>query len=159
MNMEQQPGRFGVLLRQYRVAAGLSQEALAERSGLSRRGIADLERGARNFPYGETSRRLATALDLEAFDRAALLVAGQRDVSRMAAKSSTLPLDPSVLVGRQRELSELQLLLKSVRLLTLSGAAGIGKTRLALEVAREAEPRFEHGAVFVDLAPVRDALL
>jgi predicted ATPase len=59
----------------------------------------------------------------------------------------------------QRELSELQLLLKSVRLPTLTGAAGIGRTRLALEVAREAEPRFEHGAVFIDLAPVRDPLL
>jgi non-specific serine/threonine protein kinase len=59
-------------------------------------------------------------------------------------------------VGRQRELSELQLLLKSVRVLTLTGAAGIGKTRLALQVARDAEPRFAHGAVFVDLAPVPD---
>src|SRR6516162_5053981 len=69
---------FGVLLRQYRVAAGLSQEALAERAGLSRRGIADLERGARSSPYGETVRRLADALGLNPVERAALLTAGQR---------------------------------------------------------------------------------
>src|SRR5438552_7874245 len=102
------PIPFGALVRRHRVAAGLSQEALAERSGLSRRGIADLERGARNFPYGDSIRRLATALELEALDRAALLSAGQRGAS-MAAKSSTLPIEPSALVGRQRELSELQL--------------------------------------------------
>jgi transcriptional regulator with XRE-family HTH domain len=42
-------------LRRYRVLAGLSQEALAERAGLSRRGIADLERGARRFPYPDTA--------------------------------------------------------------------------------------------------------
>jgi transcriptional regulator with XRE-family HTH domain len=50
---------FGVLLQQCRLAAGLSQEELAERAGLSRRGISDLERGARRMPYAATVRRLA----------------------------------------------------------------------------------------------------
>jgi transcriptional regulator with XRE-family HTH domain len=44
-------GPFAVLLQQYRQAAGLSQEELAERAGLSARGIADLERGVRRSPY------------------------------------------------------------------------------------------------------------
>src|SRR5215470_8092915 len=89
--MPGEPVAFGALLRRYRLAAGLSQEALAERSGLSRRGIADLERGARNFPHGETIRRLATALEVDAVDRSALLAAGQRDVQPPAAGS--LPAD------------------------------------------------------------------
>jgi transcriptional regulator with XRE-family HTH domain len=52
---------FGELLRQYRAAAGLSQEELTERSGQSARGIADLERGARVAPYPRTLRKLADA--------------------------------------------------------------------------------------------------
>jgi transcriptional regulator with XRE-family HTH domain len=58
------PQGFGELLRRYRVAAGLSQEALAERSGLSPHGISDLERGARSHPYPATVHRLAEALAL-----------------------------------------------------------------------------------------------
>jgi len=50
------PGPFGVLLLRYRMAAGLSQEDLAERAGLSRRGISDLERGARRAPHPATAR-------------------------------------------------------------------------------------------------------
>src|SRR3954447_15132379 len=49
---------FGDLLRAYRVAAGLSQETLAARAGLSARGISDLERGTRRAPRSETLRRL-----------------------------------------------------------------------------------------------------
>src|SRR5438034_4424279 len=69
---------FGALVRRHRVAAGLSQEALAERAGLSRRGIADLERGARRFPYGYTLRRLADALGLAEPETRAFLAAGLR---------------------------------------------------------------------------------
>jgi transcriptional regulator with XRE-family HTH domain len=56
----------GALLQRHRVAAGLSQEALAERAGLSRRGISDLERGKRRVPHPATARRLADALKLDA---------------------------------------------------------------------------------------------
>ena len=57
---------FGTLLKRYRLAAGLTQEALAETAGLSRQGIADLERGARTQPRKETVRLLAEALHLSA---------------------------------------------------------------------------------------------
>jgi predicted ATPase/DNA-binding XRE family transcriptional regulator len=147
---------FGALLREFRGAAGLSQEALAERAGLSRRGIADLERGARNFPYGETIRRLADALDLTPEQRAALLAAGTRQSPPDAEAPSALPVDPSSLVGREREISDIQLLLKSGRLLTLTGTAGIGKTRLAVEVARRVQGQYANGVAFVDLAPLSD---
>jgi class 3 adenylate cyclase/tetratricopeptide (TPR) repeat protein/transcriptional regulator with XRE-family HTH domain len=71
-------GSFGELLRGYRISAGLTQEALADRAGLSARGIADLERGARRFPHFHTMRCLAEALELASDDRLALVAAGQR---------------------------------------------------------------------------------
>ena len=72
------PGSFGALLRRYRIAAGLTQEALADRAGLSVRGIADLERGVRRFPHFHTLRCLVEALDLAPDDRVSLVAAGQR---------------------------------------------------------------------------------
>src|SRR5215472_9729288 len=105
---------FGVLLRRYRAAAGLSQEALAERAGLSRRGIADLERGARTFPYGETIRRLADALGLDPVERAALLAASHRPPASTRRTPSTaepstgrltnLPAPHTRLIGRETDL-------------------------------------------------------
>src|SRR5215216_5271093 len=63
---------FGRLLRVCRMSAGLTQEALAERAGLSRRGIADLERGARLSPHQHTIDKLAESLGLERQGYAAL---------------------------------------------------------------------------------------
>src|SRR5919204_2853080 len=74
----EEPEGFGALLREHRIAAGLTQEALADRAGLSVRGIADLERGARRYPHFHTLRSLAQALELDPADRVALLAAGQR---------------------------------------------------------------------------------
>jgi class 3 adenylate cyclase/tetratricopeptide (TPR) repeat protein/transcriptional regulator with XRE-family HTH domain len=71
-------GNFGAHLRRYRTSAGLTQEALADRAGLSVRGIADLERGARRFPHFHTLKCLAEALELAPDDRVALMAAGQR---------------------------------------------------------------------------------
>ena len=65
---------FGDLLRQYRLAAGLTQEGLAERAGLSVHGIQKLERGA-THPFRDTASRLERALQLEQDDRARLLAA------------------------------------------------------------------------------------
>jgi predicted ATPase/transcriptional regulator with XRE-family HTH domain len=67
------PGTFGLSLLRYRLAAGLSQEELAERAGLSRRGVSDLERGARRAPHPATVRRLMEALNLDPAERAAML--------------------------------------------------------------------------------------
>jgi predicted ATPase/DNA-binding XRE family transcriptional regulator len=158
MHTNASPG-FGALLRQFRAAAGISQEVLAERAGLSRRGIADLERGRRNFPYGDTIRRLADALGLAPDQRAALRAAGSRQSPPEPAKRSALPVELSSLVGREREISEIQLLLNSGRLVTLTGTAGIGKTRLALEVAHRLQDRYAHGVAFIDLAPLNDPSL
>jgi hypothetical protein len=67
---------FGTLLRQFRHAAGLTREELAERACLSVRGIADLERGARRSPYPETLERLPGALGLDAAERADFAISG-----------------------------------------------------------------------------------
>src|SRR5436189_3755779 len=68
---------FSEQLRRWRTAASLSQEDLAARSGLSVRGISDLERGARQAPRLETVRLLADALGLAGNDRAMLLAAAR----------------------------------------------------------------------------------
>ena len=73
---------FAELLRQHRLRAGLSQEALAERAGLSARGISDLERGIRRTPYPATIARLATALGLDAPTHDALLSAARQSPPR-----------------------------------------------------------------------------
>lgn len=71
------PSPFGDVLKRLRLAAGLSQEELAERAGLSPRGLSDLERGLRPHPRPATVRMLADALALGGTDRAVLLAAAQ----------------------------------------------------------------------------------
>lgn len=66
---------FGSLLKEYRLAAGLTQESLAGRAGLGVRSIQALERGG-SRPLRETLRRLAAALALEAGEQARLIAAG-----------------------------------------------------------------------------------
>jgi predicted ATPase len=75
--------------------------------------------------------------------------------------SPALPASAGPLIGRAAEVEPIhrQLTNGSVRLLTLCGVGGIGKTRLALEVARTAGSEFAHGAHFVELAPFRDPAL
>ena len=69
---------------------------------------------------------------------------------------STLPAQPTQLVGRRRELAELRELVRSSPLVTLTGPGGSGKTRLAVQVAADAVDEFEHGVFWVSLAAVRD---
>jgi predicted ATPase len=70
--------------------------------------------------------------------------------------AGNLPEPLTSFVGRAREIEELSAMLESRRLLTLTGAAGVGKTRLAIEVAGATGPRFPDGIWFCELAPVRD---
>jgi predicted ATPase len=72
---------------------------------------------------------------------------------------SALPLRSSSFVGRQHELHELKSVVAHTRLLTLTGVGGAGKTRLALELAHEAERSYADGAVLVELADVADGQL
>ena len=156
---------FGSLLRRYRLAAGLSQEQLAERAGLSARAVSALERGVRQAPYRETVRLLADALALSAADHAGFEEAVRRP--RAAAATPTVPIQrvgnlPAPLtsfVGREAEIAEVARLLETKRLLTLTGAGGTGKTRLALAVAERVQGQYADGVWFVDLSPLTDPCL
>jgi len=156
---------FGELLREFRSAAGFSQEALAERARLSPGAISTLERSARRGPQQQTLSLLAEALQLGPEQRARLEEAaavGRRRAARdtagaaPASPAHNLPNIFTSFHGRKTELAELQRLLASRRLITLLGSGGVGKTRVALEAARqEVEAyRFPDGIWFVDLAPL-----
>jgi transcriptional regulator with XRE-family HTH domain len=153
---------FGDLLRRHRLALGLTQEELAERASMSARGISDLERGARTRPYRETAKVLADALALNDLERDAFLTAARRlTVERVVRPPVPLtplaggepfpaarlpaPLEP--LIGREAEVPAVASLLydPAVRLLTLTGTGGIGKTRLALQAAAEVRGDFPGG--------------
>lgn len=81
---------FGVLLKQYRQAAGLTQEALAERAGLSARAISDLERGVNRTPRQDTLDLLAQALRLPPRKRALLVALTHPTLDPAAALESPM---------------------------------------------------------------------
>jgi non-specific serine/threonine protein kinase len=157
--METVPPTFGELLRRHRLAAGLSQEALAERAGLSARGVSDLERGVHRAPRRDTVALLATGLDLDGAARAALAAAVRSGRAPRARPAPALPVALTSFVGRERELAEVRQLLGATRLLTLTGAGGIGKTRLALQAAAEVGDDYPDGVWLVELAPLTDPTL
>ena len=159
---------LGARLRDLRETAGLTQEELAERAGLTAKTISLLERGERKHPYPHTVRSLAEALELSEGERAVLTEAiprrGDGDPVPFEAAgthSFALPVSLTPLLGREREVEEIGGLLgrAAVRLLTLTGPGGIGKTRLGIEAARKAGGHFPDGVAFVALAPLGDAAL
>src|SRR5205085_4541051 len=125
MAMRQAPA-FGALLKRYRQAAGLTQEALAEQAGLSVRAVSDLERGLKVRPHKDTVALLTAALQPTPPEHAAFVAA--RQGSAPPATGAEVP----PLVGRSRELVLLERHLagEGPPLLLLAGEPGIGKTRL-----------------------------
>ena len=160
MGLEDQ---LGDSLKKLRLAAGMTQEELAERAGISARTVSDVERGLRTAVHRDTGRRLATALgiedeDLRAFD---VLARGRQASPVPARPAGRLPQVPTPFLGRTAELDTISAALagSDVRLLTLTGPGGIGKTRLALEAARRTQRFFPGGVFFVSLGEVKDASL
>jgi tetratricopeptide (TPR) repeat protein/transcriptional regulator with XRE-family HTH domain len=135
----------GSLLKRYRRASGLTQEALAERAGISADTISELERGVNLRPRQDTLDRLADALLLAPTERAhlqaaarGLLPPGEPAVAPLRLPATSVSLPP--LVGREQELTRLarHLAGEGPPLLLLAGEPGIGKSRLLDEVRHQA---------------------
>jgi predicted ATPase/transcriptional regulator with XRE-family HTH domain len=142
---------FAGLLRQLRADAGLTQEELAEAASLSPRSISDLERGINLIPRKETARLLADALSLAGPQRAVFEAAA---LGR--AFAGDLPIQLSSFVGRVDELAGLAAAMHRSCLVTVVGAGGVGKTRLALYAAAGQRPSFRDGAWLCELDQADD---
>jgi predicted ATPase/transcriptional regulator with XRE-family HTH domain len=170
---------FGALLRRHRLAAGLTQESLAEGASLGIRSIQDLESGLHR-PRHETVQQLVRALRLAGDQRTHFEAAGQleaagqpapRQRTEVASASATIPAPPgrprrtnlpprlTSFVGREGEIADVQGLLRAKRLVTLTGPGGVGKTSLALEVAAAMREQFADGIWLVELAALTDPQL
>ena len=150
---------FPELLRQQRLSRGLTQAELAERSGLSERGISDLERGLKQAPRASTVRLLVRGLGLPEAEAAALLSAAQsrrEPAPDLGSGRHNLPLPTTSFIARAGELAQLEQVLRESCLVTITGAGGCGKTRLALELAWTHVERFADGVWLVELAPLAE---
>jgi predicted ATPase/DNA-binding XRE family transcriptional regulator len=160
---------LGPLLRRWRAAADLTQEELAELAGVSVRTISDVERGLRRTVYRHTAEVLASALGLDEVQRTEFESAargsarrGPRDAAAAAfasgAEAARLPTPPTRLIGRERELDVVEGALadEEIRLLTLTGPGGIGKTRIAIEAARRKDHDRSARVFFVPLSSIAD---
>jgi predicted ATPase/transcriptional regulator with XRE-family HTH domain len=154
MARDQEP-TFGRLLKRYRRSARLTQETLAERVGYSPNYISMLERGVRS-PAPATVDAFAQALGLDLADRTLLDTAAR---GMQAPSESHLPIAHGRLIGREQDAAMIISLLRQpdVRLLTLIGPGGVGKTRLAEQIADTLSDEFADGMLFVDLSAVDNA--
>jgi len=149
---------FAVMLKQLRTAHGMTQEELAERSGASVRSISDLERGISRLPRKDTVQLLADALQLSP-DESAQLFALARAPKASLPSSLSSPDGGLPLVGREQEVDDIDRRLRDprARFLSLTGVAGVGKTRLALECAEAAQITFTGGVKIVDFSSIQAA--
>jgi predicted ATPase/transcriptional regulator with XRE-family HTH domain len=164
---------FGAWLRQSRNELRLTREEFARRVGCSVSALRKIEDGERR-PSAQIAELIASCLNIPTAERSTFVnvARGEWSVNRLAplaqpiaspSVSSTsttprtnLPVVPTPLIGRQRDVAELSQLLRDphCRLLSLVGPGGIGKTRLALETAAQMQEVFADGVYFVPLAPI-----
>ncbi|MEU6722810.1 helix-turn-helix domain-containing protein [Nonomuraea wenchangensis] len=163
---------FGVLLRSHRLRRQLTQEALAERAGISSRSVAELERGRGRSPRPRSLEQLATALDLDGEEREEFIAAGHtlfwasrtgrtdrspagESVPDAGSTCRQLPADAPDFVGRDDELALLASVLDpgnhNARLAVLSGPPGVGKTALAVHAGHRFASWFPDGQLYAAL--------
>ncbi|HEY7144490.1 MAG TPA: tetratricopeptide repeat protein [Streptosporangiaceae bacterium] len=153
MHLEDRAGRSGVgdQMRRDRLAAGLTQEELADRSGLSVRAISNMERGLTARPRRSTLRHIAAAL------RQA--TEGHADLSLPAwlPRPAQLPADLADFTGRTEQLDQLTAAAGpgqpggAVAVCVVAGAGGIGKTVLAVHAAHLLAPAYPDGQLYLNL--------
>lgn len=142
----------------------MSQQELAERSGLSIRAISNLESGRTRWPYPDSVGRLADALALRDDERAAFTAAARRRLAdgpdpRLHGGDGLiprpLPAPVPAFTGRGEELKILSQMLddpgRATLVTTVTGAAGVGKTALAVHWAHQAVGEFPDGQLSVNL--------
>jgi len=162
---------FAALLRRLRLAAGMTQEELAQLSGVSVRSISDLERAINLTARRDTARLLADALSLAGMPREQFEVAARRGVAAgkpqartprpdagVAAATNTLRRDVASFTGREPELRRLLSAAaeslragNAVTICAVGGMAGVGKTALAVHAAHLLASRFPDGQIFLPL--------
>lgn len=167
------PTTFGEWLRRQRNALNLTRENFAGRIGCSVSALRKIEDGERR-PSEQIAELIANCLNITPVERSTFVrvARGELNVERLAPLSKStasasvsptsttlrtnLPVLPTPLIGRQREVAHLTQLLcdPQCRLLTLVGPGGIGKTRLAIETASHLQDIFSEGMYFIPLAPV-----
>ncbi len=151
---------FSLALKHLRAHYGLTQDELAARSGVSVRSISDLERGISRAPHRDTVRLLSVALGLTDAEAAGLLALARPGNEVDAHDALTdIPFWTVPCIGREDDLATLEATLArpDSRLLTLVGVAGIGKTRLALEIAARMTGAAGERVFFIDLAAISSA--
>ena len=163
---------FGGWLQRRRRGLGFTQDELGQRIGYSGETVRKVEADTVR-PSRQMAEKLALSLDIPPAERDLFIrfardedtdglvfpsPASRRPIPSASPSPIVLPTPPTPLVGRDTEVASAGELLRSpaVRLVTFTGAGGVGKTRLALQVARDVVPAFRDGVLFVDLAPITD---
>lgn len=162
---------FGEWLKRQRKAAGWTQEQLARQVNCSTITLRKLEAGERR-PSEQIATRLAEIFQLAPHEQEAFLRFARRGLGNAppstfaspwqpAAPRSNLPSAVTSLVGREKELTDVYAYLQhaDIRLVSLVGPPGIGKTRLSVEAGRAALSAFPDGVFFAALAPLNDPAL
>ncbi len=160
---------FGHWIRRRRKVLDLTQETLAQQVGCSVATIRKIEAGSRR-PSQQIAERLADCLEISPAERTLFIKVSRAYLNLDVTDAfpplhmktdhpHNLPAQPNALIGREKEMKAILALLQraDVRLVTLSGPGGMGKTRLAIAIAEALLEMFVHGAYFVSLAPVSSA--
>jgi predicted ATPase/transcriptional regulator with XRE-family HTH domain len=165
--MEEQT--FGTWLRLKRKALDLTRESLADRVGCSAATIRKIEAEERR-PSAQIVERLAEVFQIPPDERTTFLRFARGDWKakpesgiegspwHAPSTRSNIPATTNSLIGREKEIADLcgYLQRPDIRLVTLSGPPGIGKTRLSIEAARSLLPDFPDGVFFIALASLDD---